>query len=70
VLPWLGVMWWGVAAGRWMLAHRPQWLGAGDAPSVGFKKGLVNLGRWSLTYYLLHQPVMIGLLAAFVWWQG
>ena len=70
VLPWLGVMWWGVAAGRWALAHRPQWLGAGDAAATGLRRSLVVLGRWSLSYYLLHQPVMIGLLAAFVWWRG
>jgi uncharacterized membrane protein len=70
VLPWLGVVWWGEAAGRWALVNRPQWLGADDPPSSGCKKGLVNLGRWSLSYYLLHQPVMIGLLAAVVWWRG
>ena len=70
VLPWLGVMWWGVAAGRWALVNLPEWLGAGDAPSKGLRRGLVSLGRWSLTYYLVHQPVMIGLLAAFVWWRG
>ena len=70
VLPWLGVMWWGVAAGRWALANRPQWLGAGEAPATGLKRGLVTLGRWSLSYYLVHQPVMIGLLSAFVWWRG
>jgi uncharacterized membrane protein len=62
VLPWLGVMWWGAAAGRWTLANRPQWLGAGDAPATGLRLGLVVLGRWSLSYYLLHQPVLIGLL--------
>ena len=70
VLPWLGVMWWGVAAGRWLLVHRPQWLGAGDVGSTGLKRGLVRLGQWSLPYYLLHQPVMIGLLAVAVWWRG
>ena len=53
-----------------MLMNRPSWLGAGDPPSTGWKNGLVKLGRWSLSYYLLHQPVMIGLLAAFVWWRG
>ena len=31
--------------------------------------GLSNavLGRWSLSYYMLHQPVMIGLLMAVAW---
>jgi peptidoglycan/LPS O-acetylase OafA/YrhL len=29
--------------------------------------GLALLGRWSLTYYMLHQPVMIGALLAAGW---
>ncbi|MCU0925624.1 MAG: DUF1624 domain-containing protein [Hydrogenophaga sp.] len=70
LLPWLGVMWWGVAAGQWAMRHRPHWLGAADAPATGLKRGLVTLGRWSLSYYLLHQPVLIGLITAFVWLRG
>ncbi|MGI9216547.1 MAG: heparan-alpha-glucosaminide N-acetyltransferase [Hydrogenophaga sp.] len=70
LLPWLGVMWWGVAAGRWALVHRPQWLGAADAASTGLRRGMAVLGRWSLSYYLLHQPVLIGLVTAFVWLRG
>ena len=62
LLPWLGVMWWGVAAGRWVLAHRPGWLGgAGDGGPMAV------WGRWSLSYYLLHQPVLMGLIGAGVW---
>lgn len=67
LLPWLGLMWWGVAAGRWALAHQPHWLGAADAPATGARKALAVLGRWSLSYYLLHQPALIGLLTAWVW---
>jgi uncharacterized membrane protein len=67
VLPWLGVMWWGVAAGQWTLQNRPQWLGAGDVPGSSVHMGLALLGRWSLSYYLLHQPVMIGLIAASIY---
>ncbi|QCB48601.1 heparan-alpha-glucosaminide N-acetyltransferase [Hydrogenophaga sp. PAMC20947] len=71
VLPWLGVMWWGIAAGRWALANRPAWLGAGQTPAQGLvKRALVVLGRWSLSYYLLHQPVMLGLIAAAFWALG
>ncbi len=62
LMPWLGAMWWGMAAGQWALRHRPAWLGATDAPATGVRRGLVKLGQWSLSYYLLHQPVMIGLL--------
>ncbi len=64
VLPWLGVMWWGLAAGQWILARRPHWLQRPLAPAV---QPLVRLGQWSLSYYMLHQPVMIGILMAFVW---
>lgn len=59
VLPWLGVMLWGLAAGRWLLACRPSWL-AGDLPV--FARPLAVLGRWSLSFYMVHQPVLIGAL--------
>jgi uncharacterized membrane protein len=67
LLPWLGVMWWGMAAGRWALRHRPDWLGSGDTPASGLKRGIVVLGQWSLSYYLLHQPVMLGLIGGALW---
>lgn len=67
VLPWLGVLWWGLASGQWLLARRPQWLQR--AVPVGFKP-LAALGCWSLSYYMLHQPVMIGLLMAVAWMRS
>jgi uncharacterized membrane protein len=59
LLPWLGVMWWGVAAGAWVLKARTQCLARPVAPAV---RPLALLGRWSLSYYLLHQPVLMGVL--------
>lgn len=67
VLPWLGVLWWGLACGQWLLANRAGWL-QWTVP-LGLKP-LVALGRWSLSYYMLHQPVMIGLLMAVIWMQS
>ena len=68
VFPWLGVMWWGVAAGQWLLAHRPHWfIVARPQPLVA---GLATLGQWSLSYYMLHQPVLIGLLTGWIWLFG
>lgn len=57
VLPWLGVMLLGLAAGQWALAHRRHWL-AGTVPAV--LAPLATLGRWSLSFYMVHQPVLIG----------
>lgn len=59
VFPWLGVMWWGLAAGSWLLRRRPHWLAM---PVPAAARPLALLGRWSLTWYMLHQPVLIGLL--------
>ena len=88
VLPWLGVMLWGLAAGRWLQAQRP---GASAGVSAGVSAGdhtgvlsgafagvldgslpavlrpLAALGRWSLSFYMLHQPVLIGGILA---WQA
>ena len=61
LFPWLGVLWWGMAAGFWLLKNRSTWLdGRASAP-------LAWLGRWSLPYYMLHQPVLIGAVTAFTW---
>lgn len=59
VLPWLGVMLWGFVLGRWLLLARPTLL-TGALPA--FARPLAVLGRWSLSFYMVHQPVLIGLL--------
>ena len=59
LLPWLGVMWWGMAAGQWVLAQRRDWLTAALPRGLG---SLATLGRWSLSFYMLHQPILIGVL--------
>jgi uncharacterized membrane protein len=64
LLPWLGVLLLGLAAGQWLLRARPAWLsGALAAPA----RPLALLGRWPLSFYMLHQPVLIGALLA---WQA
>lgn len=61
VLPWLGVMWWGMAGGQ--LALSSGWI---DQLSVNSTlvpgAQLAWVGRWSLAWYMLHQPLLIGLL--------
>ena len=59
IMPWLGVVWWGAASADWLLAHRQSALG-GELPRAA--RPLAVLGRWSLSFYMLHQPVLIGLL--------
>ncbi|MDB5893146.1 MAG: hypothetical protein JWQ88_677 [Rhodoferax sp.] len=71
MFPWLGVMWWGLASAEWFdrvnrvtpkTGVKPAELAARPLP--GPAGLLARLGRWSLPYYMLHQPVMIALVAA------
>ena len=59
LVPWLGVMWWGMAAGQWLLRERRgvlnRQLSRAAAP-------LVWMGRWSLSWYMLHQPILFAVL--------
>jgi uncharacterized membrane protein len=57
LLPWVGVLLAGVAAGLWLLARRRAWL-AGPLPRT--LQPLALLGRWSLSFYMLHQLVLLG----------
>ena len=50
-----------MAAGQWLLLNARGAL-AGAVPAV--LKPLALLGRWSLAFYMLHQPVFIGALMA------
>jgi uncharacterized membrane protein len=61
LLPWLGVVLWGLAAGQWLLARR-RGAAAGGVPAA--LRPLATLGRWSLSFYMLHQPVLIGAILA------
>jgi uncharacterized membrane protein len=67
LLPWLGVMLWGLAAGQWLLARRRSWLVGALAQPL---QPLALLGRWPLSIYMLHQPILIGVLLALGWLRG
>ena len=67
LLPWLGLMWWGMAAGQWLLANRLRVL-AGGVPAL--LRPLAALGRWPLSFYMLHQPLLIGILMAAAAWRS
>lgn len=64
LLPWFGVVLLGLFAGNVVYGggRRPA-LFAGKAPAV--TKPLLPLGRNSLFIYLIHQPILVALLAAF-----
>lgn len=62
IFPWFGVALLGIAFARWGRASglfdRLAAIPAGPAPA----RILARAGRWSLPIYLIHQPVLIGLL--------
>ncbi|MDE2119510.1 MAG: DUF1624 domain-containing protein [Betaproteobacteria bacterium] len=57
LLPWLGVFWLGAGAGA--LARR---VGLRPLRALPRVQPLAWLGRWPLSIYLLHQPLLIGAL--------
>jgi uncharacterized membrane protein len=74
LFPWLGLMCLGLATGQWLLRHHAAALErASLALSRGVPgaplRGLAFLGRWSLGYYMLHQPLLMGGLSLLGWLQ-
>jgi uncharacterized membrane protein len=63
LLPWFGVLLGGLLAMHQALRRWPAVV-SGALPRP--LRPLALLGRWSLTYYMLHQPVLLGLIGAWV----
>lgn len=57
--PWFAVMLMGLVAGRWLVDWRGHVM---DHPLPRALRPLAWLGRHSLSFYILHQPILIGLL--------
>ncbi len=64
LLPWLGLVLLGMSLAQTSLA---AWLGRRGG---GGWRPLAWLGRHSLAIYLLHQPLLMGLLALYVWYRA
>ena len=72
LFPWFGVMCLGLAAGQHLLRRQGARLRKADqvlaraAWAAPFRR-LAWLGHWSLPYYMLHQPVLLGLVGSAAW---
>lgn len=62
VFPWFGVFLLGIACGRTLTHPAPRSLLAGAAPWGGAGRALGWIGRHSLILYLVHQPLLLGVL--------
>jgi uncharacterized membrane protein len=62
MLPWFGMVLLGIAAGHAALSRHPPPFWAQWQPHNAIERGVAFIGRHSLAFYLLHQPVLIGLL--------
>ncbi len=63
LLPWLGVVLVGVAVGHWLLARERNAITAANRATPAW---LTWLGRHSLLVYLVHQPLLVGILRVVV----
>lgn len=64
LFPWLGVLWWGLAAGQWALGRPNGWLQVRLPEAL---RPMAVLGRWSLGFYMVHQPVLIAVVMGLAW---
>lgn len=63
LLPWFAAVLTGIGVARMpFVANRVRQFESGDKQVRGLKSGLAFLGRHSLVFYLVHQPVLISIL--------
>jgi len=64
LIPWFGVFLWGNGIGKWLYKSKQSLFGI--EPQNPMLSILSKLGRRTLLIYLLHQPVIIGIITL---WQ-
>ena len=64
VFPWFGVVLFGIIIGRLLVSDFVDSPFAHWRPANVLGKAAVQAGRWSLAIYLIHQPILYGLLWA------
>ncbi|WP_193337074.1 DUF1624 domain-containing protein [Devosia beringensis] len=62
IFPWLAAVLIGIVATRLILASSVATRLAAICPTGRLPRLLAGLGRWSLLIYLLHQPILLGLI--------
>jgi uncharacterized membrane protein len=70
VFPWFGPVLLGVAAGRIIVDTRLRGVLAGIPVRGHISRGLQTMGRWSLVVYLIHQPILLGILYPIAMWRA
>lgn len=70
VFPWFGPVLLGVAAGRIIVDTRLRGVLAGIPVRGRISQGLRTMGRWSLVVYLIHQPILLGILYPIAMWRA
>lgn len=56
LIPWLALVWIGIAAGH------NRWLASDPLRNLRYQRSVSMLGKHALIIYLLHQPILIGIL--------
>lgn len=59
LIPWLGVLFIGYAVGQWILRNKASWFKGELRSNFSW---LAVLGKWSLSYYIIHQPVLFSIV--------
>jgi len=68
MFPWLGVVLFGIVAGRLYIARQSKTPGPPPAGGAWFEqnspaRGVAWMGRHSLLIYMLHQPILLGVMS-------
>ena len=70
VFPWFGPVLLGVATGRVIVDLKLRDALAAIRVRGRIGRGLQTMGRWSLVVYLIHQPILLGLLYPIALWRA